>query len=83
MTLDLFEEPYRITISNPSAADGARIGLLLGLIREIRAMIGIVLIEDGRIIELNTAYFTVDFRYDVGSDRWRDVNEPVDGETDQ
>lgn len=74
-SVSLFGEPYRITINQPEAADGSRNGLLLGLAFDVdNGLTGLVLLEDGTVTRLNTYMWSVDFRYDVETDRWTDSN---------
>jgi hypothetical protein len=71
----LFDEPYRITINQPEAAAGSRNGLLLGVLNG-ETFQGIVLLEDGSVTQLDSWMWTIDYRYEVESDRWMDVNRP-------
>lgn len=74
MTTALFDEPPRITFNQPSVAGGSRNGLLLGL--DIGSeVLGIVCLEDGRLSLVHGSYFSIDYRYDVETDRWVDQNE--------
>lgn len=78
LVAELFDEPYRVTINQPSIAAGSHVGLLMGLVFEGRTMLGILMLEDGTLTQINTAYFSIDFRYDVESDRWVDRNAQED-----
>ena len=76
--ISLFDEPYRISISDPEASGGSRNGLLLGLgTREglLPSLDGIVLLEDGQVTRLPVTTWAIDFRYDAETDRWVDDSE--------
>lgn len=73
MSLALFDAPPRVTISNPDAVGGSRVGLLLGFTEtEDDYVAGIICAEGGEVMVVNRAWFTVDFRYDPRSDQFKD-----------
>lgn len=73
MSLALFDAPPRVTINNPDAAGGARVGLLLGFTEtEDSYVAGIICVENGEVVVLDRAWFSLDFRYDARSDQFKD-----------
>lgn len=68
----LFDEPPRISIKSSSPLTGN--GLLIGMFLEGNRLGGVVCLENGEITLLDTSFFTIDYRYDVSTDRWKDVN---------
>jgi hypothetical protein len=79
----LFDEAYRVSINNPAAAGGSHVGLLLGVIDDDKdGLMGIVLVEDGTVTQLDTPFFAIDFRYDPESDRWIDQSAPGSDQVD-
>lgn len=80
MSIALFDEPPRVTIKYPDAAGGSRVGLLLGFVKT-PGVEGIVCREDGSVVLLDRAHFTIDWRYSPETDRWADADaQPSDQE---
>jgi len=75
----LFDEPLRVSI-----VDGypSRNGLLVG-IEGGDTLRGIVCMEDGSISYVDAGNFTIDYRYDVLTDRWVDITVQKPDQTDQ
>lgn len=75
MSIALFDEPLRVTISNPDAANGSRMGMLLGFSEtDDDHAEGLICCEDGSVITLSRSWFTIDWRYSAQTDRWADVD---------
>lgn len=74
----LFDEPPRISFALPEVVDGSRVGLLLGLIVHDGLLEGVTVLEDGRISLCKAGLFTIDWRYDHETDRWKDQNAQPD-----
>jgi hypothetical protein len=72
MSTALFDEPPRVTISDPGVVGGSRAGLLLGVEIRDKEILGILCLEDGSLTLAHTGYFSIDFRYDVETDRFID-----------
>lgn len=73
-SLALFDEPPRVSISEPDAAGGSRVALLLGFVAGPAGLEGLLCLEDGSLTVLPASVFTVDYRYRVETDRWIDMN---------
>lgn len=71
----LFDEPPRVSITAPEIADGSRVALLLGF-TDVNGLEGLLCLEDGSIMRIPVAAFTLDYRYEVETDRWIDQNAP-------
>jgi hypothetical protein len=65
-------EPLRVTIT----ADwvGSRNGALIGFTIHEGELLGLIVDEKGNVVRVERSDFTVDWRYDVETDRWVDVN---------
>jgi hypothetical protein len=74
MSVSLFPagEPLRISIS--ATWINSRVGALIGVYEDEDRIQGIVVCEDGSMALVPFSDFTVDWRYDVETDRWVDVN---------
>jgi len=79
MSTALFDEPPRVSIGEGYLC---RNGLLLGL-RVGSTLDGVVLLEDGSITLLPVTVFTVDWRYNVLTDKWADIDARETTQTDQ
>jgi hypothetical protein len=73
MSIALFNEPPRVTISSPDSVGGSRNALLMGF-DDDDDLNGILCLEDGSVTLLSASLFTIDYRYRAETDRWIDVN---------
>lgn len=80
MSIALFDEPPRVSIRDGYSP--FRNGLLLGI--QIGSTFdGIVLLEDGSVTLIPVTGFTVDWRYNVLTDKWADIDAQQPNQTDQ
>lgn len=81
MTIALFPDPFRVSVDADMGSISGH-GMLIGM-ETGNGLQGIIFVEDGRIVRVPVANFTIDWKYIPEADRWTDLELAGRVEVDQ